>query len=66
MTPRRLTGLQQRAIDRAVQGGRHRVSISAEGEVVILPIDGTPEQGDDAALDAEIRADLARHGDAAH
>lgn len=66
MTPRRLTGLQQRAIDRAVAGGRHRVSITAEGDVVILPIDVTPEQGETDALDAEIREFMAQDGDAAH
>ncbi|MET3781753.1 hypothetical protein ABIC32_002405 [Brevundimonas sp. 1080] len=66
MTPRRLTGLQQRAIDRAIAGGHHRVSISADGEVVILPIDVSPDQGSDDALDAEIREHLSRHGDAAH
>lgn len=66
MTNRRLTGLQQRAIDRAVDGGHHRVTISAAGDVVILPINISPDQGSADALDAEIRELLSGHGDAAH
>lgn len=63
---RRLTGLQQRAIERAIIGGRHRVSITAEGAVVILPIDADPGQADAAALDAEIREFIETDGDARH
>ncbi|NBW06955.1 MAG: hypothetical protein EBR82_02890 [Caulobacteraceae bacterium] len=63
---RRLTGLQQRSIDRAIDGGRHRISINAEGVVIILPIDADPGQADAAALDAEIRELLETDGDARH
>ncbi len=67
MTPgsRRLTGIAQRAIDRAIMGGQHQVRIGADGAVTILPLGSDIAHADEAALDAEIRG-LIEHGDAAH
>lgn len=62
---RRTTTLQQRAIDRAIEGGRHRISIDTNGHLVILPLGLDASQADDAALDAEIREHL-NDGHAAH
>ena len=52
----------------ALEGGRHRIDIAADGAIHILPIGGAAGQGgvagDEAALDDEIRklmADDAPH-----
>lgn len=58
---RSLTSLVQRAID----GGNHRVDITPDGKVSILPLMVTPAQAEDYALDAEIR-ELLGDGDARH
>ena len=63
---RRLTGLAQRAIERAIAGGQHQVRIAPDGGVVILPLGSTPAHADDDALDAEIRGLIDGDGDAAH
>lgn len=49
----------------AIDSGRHRVTIDADGRTVILPLGVDPVQADEAALDAEIRAHLG-DGHAAH
>lgn len=66
MGDRRLTGLQQRAVDRAIDGCRHRVEIDDRGCVLILPLNVDPAQAEDAVLDAEIRGHINGHGHAGH
>lgn len=68
MTPntRRLSGIAQRAIDRAIEGGQHQVRIGPDGGVVILPLTASPAQVEADALDAEIRGSIDGYGDAAH
>ncbi|MNE81878.1 hypothetical protein D3C77_399490 [compost metagenome] len=58
---RSLTSLVQKAID----GGNHRVDISPDGKVTILPLTVSAAQAEDFALDAEIR-ELLGDGDARH
>ena len=65
MSTRRLTGLQQRMIERALAGGQHRIDIDAGGRVTILPLTADAAQAEDAALDAEIRGHIG-DGDARH
>ncbi len=52
-------------IQRAIESGQHRVDISPEGKVTILPLAVPPVQAEDAALDAEIR-ELLDGGHAPH
>lgn len=52
-------------VQRAIQSGHHRVDISPDGKVTILPLSVSPVQAEDAALDAEIR-DLLNDGHAPH
>lgn len=63
---RSLTALANRAVERAIDGGRHRVSIDEAGRVTILPLGIDPLQADDAALDAEIRGLISEDGHAPH
>lgn len=58
---RSLTAIVQKAID----SGHHRVDISPDGKVTILPLNVSAAQADDAALDAEIR-ELLNGGHAPH
>lgn len=51
-----------RAINRAIDGGRHMIDIRPDGAVRILPIDADSVQADGSALDADIR-ELMGHGD---
>lgn len=52
-------------IQRAIESGQHRVDISPEGKVTILPLAVPTAQAEDAALDAEIR-ELLDGGHAPH
>lgn len=52
-------------VQRAIESGHHRVDISPDGRVTILPLAVSPAQAEDAALDAEIR-DLLNDGHATH
>ena len=42
-------------VQKAISSGQHRVDITPEGKVTILPLAVPPAQAEDAALDAEIR-----------
>lgn len=53
-------------VQKAIASGQHRVDITPEGKVTILPLNGSAAQADETALDAEIREHLSQHGDAAH
>lgn len=63
---RRLTGIAQRAVDRAIDGCQHQVRIGSDGGVVILPLGSSAAKSDEDALDAEIRGLIDGNGDAAH
>lgn len=52
-------------VQRAIESGHHRVDISPDGKVTILPLTVSPAQAEEAALDAEIR-DLLNDGHATH
>lgn len=58
---RSLTAIVQKAIN----SGQHRVDITPDGKVTILPLAVSPAQAEDAALDAEIR-ELINGGHAPH
>lgn len=62
LSARARTALAQRAIDRAIEGGRHQVLIDEQGRTRILPLEASLHQADDAALDAEIEQ-LIQQGD---
>lgn len=55
-----------KAVQRAIDGGRHRVTFDAAGMPVILPLDVDPAHADDAALDAEIQGHISGNGHAGH
>ena len=64
---RALSARARHALDVAITGGQHRVDISPDGKVTILPLAVPVAQADDAALDAEIADHLSKqHGDVAH
>lgn len=65
LSSRAKSAMLDRAIARAIEGGRHQVIIDADGRTRILPCDASLAQVDDAALDAEIR-ELLGDGDARH
>lgn len=52
-------------VQKAIASGQHRVDITPEGKVTILPLAVPPAQAEDAALDAEIR-ELLDGGHAPH
>ncbi|MNY42186.1 hypothetical protein D3C86_1770510 [compost metagenome] len=52
-------------VQKAIASGQHRVDISPDGKVTILPLAIPPAQAEDAALDAEIR-ELFDGGHAPH
>lgn len=52
-------------VQKAIASGQHRVDISPEGKVTILPLAVPAAQAEDAALDAEIR-ELLDGGHAPH
>lgn len=63
LSSRARTSLAQRAIDRAIDGGKHQVIIDEEGRTRILPLGSSLAQAEDAVLDAEIQELLdAGHG----
>lgn len=53
-------------VQKAIASGQHRVDITPDGKVTILPLGVSTAQADEVALDAEIREHLSQHGDAAH
>lgn len=52
-------------VQRAIEGGQHRVDIAPDGKVTILPLAIPAAQAEEAALDAEIR-ELLDGGHAPH